>query len=70
MLILRGEEDYEYLASIHPGDVLTEVTTIIDGQSRQGKNGTSMDIVNSETRYNNQHTPPVLNARKTMIVRE
>jgi acyl dehydratase len=70
MRILHGEEEYEYLASIHPGDVLTGVTTIVAGKSRQGKDGSSMDIVTTETRYTNQHNQPVLNARTTIVVRE
>ncbi|MBV8695936.1 MAG: MaoC family dehydratase N-terminal domain-containing protein [Chloroflexi bacterium] len=70
MRILHGEEEYEYLASIHPGDVLTGVTTIVDGKSRKGKNGSLMDIVTTETRYTNQHNQPVLNARTTLVVRE
>ncbi|MBV9690058.1 MAG: MaoC family dehydratase N-terminal domain-containing protein [Ktedonobacteraceae bacterium] len=68
--ILHGEEEYEYLAPIHPDDVLTGVTTIVDGKSRRGKNGSSMDIITTETRYTNQHNQPVLNARTTLVVRE
>lgn len=68
--ILHGEEEYEYLAPIYPGDVLTGVTTIIDGKSRQGKGGSSMDILTTETRYSNQHNQPVLNTRTTIVVRE
>ena len=70
MRILHGEEEYEYLASIHPGDVLTGVTTIVEGKNRQGKDGSSMDIVTTETRYTNQQQQPVLNTRTTIVVRE
>lgn len=69
MRILHGEEEYEYLAPVWPGDVLTGVTTIIDGKTRQGKTG-SMDILTTETRYTNQHDQPVVNARTTIVVRE
>src|SRR5579885_1551050 len=69
MRILHGEEEYEYLAPIYPGDVLTGVTTLIDGKSRQGKDGSSMDILTTETRYTNQNNQPVLNARTTFVVR-
>ncbi len=68
--ILHGEEEYEYLAPINAGDTLTGVTTIIDGKSRQGRDGSSMDIVTLEIRYTNQHNQPVLNARETIVVRE
>ena len=70
MRALHGEEVYEYLAPIYPGDVLTGVTTIIDGKNRRGTDGTSMDVVITETRYTNQHNQPVLNARMTIAVRE
>ncbi len=70
MRILHGEEEYEYLAPINAGDTLTGVTTIIDGKSRQGRDGSSMDIVTLEIRYTNQHNQPVLNAREVIVVRE
>ena len=70
MRILHGEEEYDYLAPIYPGDMLTGVTTIIEGKNRQGKDGSYMDIVTTETRYTNQHNQPVLNARSTVVVRE
>jgi len=70
MRILHGEEEYEYLAPIYPGDVLTGVTTIADGKTRQSGSGSSMDIVTMETRYTNQRGDPVLNAREVIIVRE
>jgi len=69
MRILHGEEEYEYLAQIQPGDVLTGITTIADGKTRQGSGG-SMDIVTMETRYTNQRGEPVLKAREVVIVRE
>jgi acyl dehydratase len=70
MRILHGEEEYEYLAPIYPGDVLTGTTTLIDGKSRTGSGGSSMDILTLETRYTNQHQQPVLNAREVIVVRE
>lgn len=70
MRILHGEEEYEYLAPIYPGDTLTGVTTLVDGKSRQGQGGSSMDILTTEIRYTNQHGQSVLNARQVIIVRE
>ena len=70
MRILHGEEEYEYLAPINAGDTLTGVTTVIDGKSRQGRDGSSMDILTLEIRYTNQHNQPVLNAREVIVVRE
>ena len=70
MRALHGEEEYEYLASIYPGDILTGVTTIVDGKSRKGKDGSTLDILVTETRYTNQDNIPVLNARTMLVVRE
>ncbi|GAC1518403.1 MAG: MaoC family dehydratase N-terminal domain-containing protein [Ktedonobacteraceae bacterium] len=69
MRILHGEEEYEYLAPIHPGETLTGVVTIVDGKSRQGQTG-SMDIITIEVQYTNQHGAPVLKARQVIVVRE
>ncbi len=70
MRVLHGEEEYEYLAPINPGDILTGVMTVVDGKTRQGKDGSSMDILTTEIRYTNQHGQPVLNAREMILVRE
>lgn len=69
MRALHGEEEYEYLASIYPGDTLTGVMTIVDGKTRQTSSG-SMDILTVEIRYTNQHNEAVLKAREVVIVRE
>lgn len=68
MRILHSEEEYEYLAPVWPGDTLTGVTSIVDGKSRQMKDG-SMDILTTVTYYINQREQPVLNARTTIVVR-
>ena len=67
--ILHGEEEYEYLAPIYPGDVLVATTTLVDGKTRQGSGGHSMDILTMETRYVNQQEQAVLNTRTTIVVR-
>lgn len=66
---LHGEEEYEYIAPIYPGDVLTGVTTLIDGKTRSGGGGATMDILTLEVRYTNQHNEPVLNVRQGIVVR-
>ncbi len=68
--ILHGEEEYEYQAPIYPGDTLTGVTTIVEGKTRHGKDGSSMDILTTQTSYTNQRKQPVLQARTTLVVRE
>lgn len=63
--ILHGEEEYEYVLPIAANDVLTGVTTIVDGKSRP-----TMDIVTTETRYTNQHNHYVLRVKTMFVVRE
>ncbi len=70
MRVLHGEEEYEYLAPVDPGDTLTGVMTVVDGKTRLGKDGSSMDILTTEIRYTNQHGQPVLKAREMILVRE
>jgi acyl dehydratase len=70
MRILHGEEEYEYLAPIYPDDVLSGVVTVAEGKSRQGRDGSSLDIVTLETVYTNQQGHEVLKARETVVVRE
>src|SRR2546430_6541179 len=69
MRILHGEESYENLAAVYPGDTLTGVTTITDGKTRRSKDG-SMDIITLQTRYTNQDNQPMLNATTMFVVRE
>jgi acyl dehydratase len=69
MRILHGEEEYEYLAPIYPGDKLTGVVTVLEGKSRQGRDGSSMDIVTLEVRYSRPDGQEVLQARQTLVVR-
>ena len=70
MRVLHGEEEYEYLAPIYPGDTLTGVMTLVDGKTRQGQGGSSMNILTIEIDYTNQHGTPVLKARQVVIARE
>jgi acyl dehydratase len=69
MHVLHGEEDYEYLAPIYPGDTLTGVMRLVVAKSRHTQGG-SMDILNLEIDYTNQHDTLVLKARQVVIVRE
>jgi acyl dehydratase len=69
MRILHGEEEYEYLAPIYPGDTLTGVMRLVDAKTRQTQGG-SLDILTIEIDYTNQHDTPVLKARQVAIVRE
>jgi acyl dehydratase len=68
MRILHGEEEYEYLAPIYPGDTLTGVMRLVDAKTRQSQ-GATLDILTIEVDYTNQQDVPVLKARQVAIVR-
>lgn len=62
--MLHAEQEFEYLGAVKPGDVLTGVTTVVDGKARRG-----LDIATLETRYTNQNGEHVLTALMKVIVR-
>lgn len=67
--VLHGEEEFEYLAPIAPGDTLTGVMTLVNAITKKGQGGTSMDIFTLEMRYTNQNDTPVLRVHEVVIVR-
>ncbi len=67
--VLHGEEAYEYLAPISPGDTLTGIMTLVDVKTTQGQAGSSMEIITFETRYTNQHGTLVLTDREVVLLR-
>lgn len=63
--LLHLEQDFTYLGEIVPGDVLSGVTTVVDGKARRG-----LDMVTLETSYTNQRGERVLTALMKVVVRE
>lgn len=63
--LLHLEQEFEYAGTVVPGDVLTGVTTIVDGKARSG-----LDMATLETRYTNQRGEHVLIAQMKVVVRE
>jgi acyl dehydratase len=66
--VLHGEEAFEYLIPIAPGDTLTGVMTLVDAKTTTGQAGTSLDILTFEFHYTNQRGEPALRLRKVVIV--
>ncbi len=64
---LHGEQEYEFLAPIHVGDVLTAVSTVVDVYEKPGKRGGSMTFAVTETEYRNQAGTLVARARQVGI---
>ncbi len=65
--VLHGEQEYEFLAPIHAGDVLTAVSTVVDIYEKPGKRGGSMTFAVTETEYRNQQGALVARARAVAI---
>ncbi len=67
--LMHREEEYEYLAPLHPGETLTGVMTVLDGASRRGPRNASIDLVTLQIRYSNQEGQIVLSATTRLVSR-
>ncbi len=65
--LMHREEEYEYLAPLHPGETLTGVMTVLDGASRRGSRNASVDLVTLQIRYTNQEGQIVLSATTRLV---
>lgn len=66
--VLHGEEEYEYLGEIYPGDVLLckmKVESIIQKETKSGE----MDLVTLQTLFTTKKGQDVLKARSLIIER-
>ncbi len=66
--VLHGEEEYEYLGDIYPGDVLTcrmTVESIVEKKTKSGP----LDLITLRTVFTNQEGTEVLRARSVIIER-
>ena len=66
--ILHGEEEYEYLGLLHPGDDITGELEILGIERKEGSSG-AMDMVKTQATYRKQTGEVVAIARATMVVR-
>ncbi|MFN8545744.1 MAG: MaoC family dehydratase N-terminal domain-containing protein [Candidatus Binatia bacterium] len=65
--LLHGEQEFEYLAPIRPGDVLTFRSRTKEVFEKAGKRGGKMTFVTGETEFRNQHGQVVAYMRNTAI---
>jgi acyl dehydratase len=66
--VLHGEEEYEYIGEIFPGDVLhcqMSCESIVEKKTRSG----SLDLITLRTIFTNQKDQTVLKARSLIIER-
>jgi len=70
MMVLHGEEEYEYYQSIYPGDVITGTPKVTKMEEKTSKSGSKMDIVTMEVLYTNQRGERVAKARSLLVERK
>ncbi|MBN2284580.1 MAG: MaoC family dehydratase N-terminal domain-containing protein [Deltaproteobacteria bacterium] len=70
MMVLHGEEEYEYYQPIYPGDVISGTPKIISMEEKTSKSGSKMDLVTVEVLYTNQRGEKVAKARSLLIERK
>ena len=68
--LIHREESYEYLSVVHPEETLTGVMTVLDGSTRKGPGGSSIDLVTLRLSYSNQEGQTVLVATTRLVSRE
>jgi len=69
--LLHGEEEYEYLVPIHPGDIMkghSKVVSMYD-KEKKDKPGKVMEFTVLETEIRNQRGELVIHARTTLVER-
>jgi acyl dehydratase len=69
--LLHGEEEYEYLAPIHPGDIVTGKTRVVEmyDKEKKDKPGKFMEFTVLQTEITNQRGELVLRQRSTLVER-
>ena len=69
--LLHGEEEYEYLVPIHPGDVMSGVVKVVEmyEKEKKGKPGKYMEFTVMETEIKNQRGELAIRHRMTLVER-
>jgi acyl dehydratase len=65
--VLHGEQEFEFLAPIHAGDVLTAVSRLTDLYEKPGRRGGTMAFAVTETAFTSQRGTLVARARHVTI---
>jgi hypothetical protein len=69
--LLHGEEEYEYLLPVHPGDVMTGAGKVVEmyDKEKKGKPGKFMEFTILETEIRNQRGELAIRHRVTLVER-
>jgi acyl dehydratase len=65
--IVHGEQEFEYLAPIHAGDILTAQDRIAAMTEKESRRAGKLQIAVIETTFRNQHGETVQVARRTLV---
>ena len=69
--LLHGEEEYYYFGAIHPGDIMTGKSKVVEMYEKEKKDkpGKFMDFTVIETEIRNQRGELVIKTRSTLVER-
>ena len=70
MMVLHGQEQYEYYKEIYPGDVITATPKVAAIEEKTNKAGKKMDMVTIELLYTNQRGEKVAKATSLLVERK
>ena len=70
MMVLHGEEEYEYYREIYPGDVITGTPKVTKMEEKTSKSGSKMDMITLEVLYTNQKGEKVAKTRSLLVERK
>jgi len=70
MMVLHGEEEYEYYRQIYPGDRLTGIPKAVSIEEKTSKSGNKMDMITIEILYTDQSGEKVAKARTLLVERK
>lgn len=70
MMVLHGEEEYEYYREIYPGDTITGIPKVVNIEEKTSRSGSRMDMITVEILYKNQNNEKVAKARTLMVERK
>lgn len=65
--IVHGEQEFEYLAPVHAGDVLIAQDRILGVTEKESRRAGRLQIAVIETTFRNQAGEPVQIARRTLV---
>lgn len=70
MMVLHGEEEYEYYREIYPGDKLTGAPKVVSIEEKTSKSGRKMDMVTIEIVYTDEKGDKVARSRSLLVERK